>query len=195
MTSRRSRVVAALRRARGRAREDERGGDTIFAILFIMPLMMVLTFALVDIGVMFADRFAVTNVLRDAARGVAAYGSDGPLPWAPPPANTISFSEQATRRLWNDETGKCRYGPCQSGERPQVVCGRMDEQGNLLGRSALAAGDTVGCRVVGEYPYKSVTGGLLDTPLGLGLGGVVSPFPVWVTARAETGLQGNPNVR
>jgi hypothetical protein len=175
---------------------DERGGDTIFAILFVVPFMLVLVFALVDIGVMFSSRYAVTNVLRDATRGVAAYGGNGPFPYAPPPSDTVTFSRQAENRL-NESANQCRFGPCSPG-RVRVQCGRMTEDGRYLGPTATAVGDTVGCRISsnnGRYPYKSVVGGLLNTPLGVGMGRIVQPFTAWVTARAEQAPNGgNPNV-
>jgi len=53
-------------------------------------------------------------------------------------------------------------------------------------------GDTVGCEIVGEYPFKGVTGGLLDTPLAAGFGGIVGPFDAKVLGKSETG--DNPSV-
>lgn len=180
----------ALRRPRTK---DESGIEAIWTVLFVIPFMFVLTFATVDFGVMFAARSSVDAVLSDAVRQVAAYGGDGPFAYQPPP--NMSFSSQAARRLNSDGNGGtgCLYGPCQSGHAPiQVRCGRYDDNGAWIGGNARYLGDTIGCEVVGEYPFKGVTGGLLDTPLAAGFGNIVGPFDAKVLGKSETG--DNPSI-
>lgn len=185
--------MGALRRAWGRRRGEETGLEAIWTVLFVIPFMFVLTFAVIDFGVMFAARSAVNGVLSDATRQVTAYGGDGPFEYQPPPYT--SFSSQAATRLNSNGRGGsgCLYGPCESGHPPiQVRCGRYSDTGQWIGGNARFLGDTMGCEVVGEYPFKGVTGGLLDTPLAAGFGGIVGPFEAKVLGKSETG--DNPSV-
>lgn len=192
-----------------RSRTDERGGDMIWTVLFVIPFMLIITFLMVDLGTMFATRSAVTNVLRDTVRQVSAYGSNcgaGECPYAPPPANTVSFSQQGQNRLRSGPNGSCTFGPCFTDQPIVVQCGRATYLSGAAGNytnvvitpfgnpvsDPIIVGTPIGCEVVGEYPYKGVTGGVLNTPLGAGLGGLVGPFPVKVTGTTETG--NNPNI-
>jgi len=181
---------AALRR---RGRRSESGIEAIWTVLFVIPFMFILVFATIDFGVMFAARSAVNGVLTDAVRQVSAYGGDGPFSYQPPPYT--SFSSQASARLNSNGNGGtgCLYGPCESGHPPiQVRCGRYSDSGQWIGGNARYLGDTVGCEIVGEYPFKGVTGGLLDPPLAAGFGGIVGPFDAKVLGKSETG--DNPSV-
>lgn len=193
-----------------RTGKDERGGDMVWTMLFIIPFMLILTFLMVDLGTMFATRFAVTNVLRDSVRQVSAYGSNcgggsasPDCRFAPPPANRgVSFSMQAEQRL-NGANGNCNYGPCYVEGMPiRVTCGATDGNGNIRANSAaLYVGDEIGCEIAGPmikngrpvYPYKGVTGGILNTSLAAGFGGLVGPFPVKVLGRSEAG--DNPSIK
>lgn len=193
-----------------RSRSDERGGDMIWTVLFVIPFMLIITFLMVDLGTMFATRSAVTNVLRDTVRQVSAYGSNceaGECPYAPPPAsNGISFSQQAQNRLRSGPNGTCTFGPCFADQPIVVQCGRAEYLSGIAGdytnvvirpfgdpaSDPITVGTPIGCEVVAKYPYKGVTGGVLNTPLGAGLGGLVGPFPAKVTGTTETG--NNPNI-
>lgn len=198
-------MLSRLARVTSRARRDEKGGDTVWTMLFVIPFMLVLTFLLIDVGTMFATRYAVTNVLRDAVRQVSAYGSncDGDqCPFAPPPANTgVSFSEQAEEFLNSGPDGTCKFGPCEPYKvQITVQCGRYDVNTGVIYPNVNAenVGDWIGCEVTNvingkkRYPYAGVTGGILQTDLALGFGGLVGPFPVQVIGRSETG--DNPSI-
>lgn len=182
--------------ARARLRGDETGGDTIWTMLFVVPFMLILVFALIDIGTMFATRYAVTNVVSDTVRAYSAYGGDGPFEFQPEPR--MAFSQQATVRLNQGKDGTCTFGPCTKDATPRVQCGRFlpDEDRILYGVNPRYVGDWIACEVVtnGEtkYPYKGVTGGVLDTDLGIGFGGLAGEFPVRVIGRSEAG--DNPNI-
>lgn len=165
---------------------EERGGDSILFIVFVIPFMVTMTFVLVDLGNYFSVKYAVTNILRDSARGVAAYGSDTAPSFAPNPGQR--FSTIARNRMVSG--GKCVYGPCTT-TSINVVCGAVN--GNqVTSANVTAVGQQVGCTVT-NYPYKSLAGaGLLGSSWGLGFGAVIKPFTVTVTTVAEVGP--NPNL-
>lgn len=190
------RKVGALMRFSGQRRPRTRGdagADMIFTVIFVLPIMFVLALFTVDVGMMFANRFAVTNIINDAVRTAQVNGGNGPFAWQPP--DTLSASQRAEQRLNNGNT--CAYGPCTREYLPVTVeCGRADEAGNIYPlENARYIGDWVGCRITNTvngfsypvYPYHGVTGGLLNTPFAMGLGGIVAPFPVSAFGQSETG--------
>lgn len=165
-------------------RKSEDGNETV-VVLFWLPILFVLLVGLVDVGVMFGNRAAINDVLRDSARGMAAYGADCPTP-DPIPGNIECFSRQAEQRLYSD--GSCTFGFCTS--RPRVTCSAEDGSTTVK-----YARTVVTCEVDGKYPYRAVSAGLLNSPIGLGLGGLVGPFPASASAVAEVGSEGVIGIR
>lgn len=172
-------------------RREERGAETV-AMLFVIPVMVILVFALLDVGMMFRNRMLVENVARDAVRGAAADG--GVLTTR---TSGTDWEQYARDRLM-DSSGNCRIGQCDAGAHPLVDCSGNDRPGTAgmisaqtgqwyPGNTVQFAGDTITCIV--EYPYKPINGPLLNSPMGLGMGGLLKDFKVSVTARSETGDQ------
>lgn len=171
-------------------RREERGAETV-AMLFVIPVMVILVFALLDVGMMFRNRMLVENVARDAVRGAAADG--GVLTTR---TSGIDWEQYARDRLV-DGNGKCVIGQCDANEPVIVDCSgndRPNEAGMRTpsgawyqGNQVRLAGDTITCVV--EYPYKPINGPLLNSPMGLGMGSLLKDFKVSVTARSETGDQ------
>lgn len=169
-------------------RREERGAETV-AMLFVIPVMVVLVFALLDVGMMFRNRMLVENVARDAVRGAAADG--GVLTTR---TSGINWEQYALDRLV-DDGGKCRIGQCKAGGHVLVDCNGDERSGagmvsaqtgqRYTGNLVQYAGDTITCVV--EYPYKPINGPLLNGPIGLGMGNLLKEFDVSVTARSETG--------
>jgi Flp pilus assembly protein TadG len=163
--------AAARRRVRA-GRRDERGVETA-ALMFVLPTLIVLIFALLEFGFMIQTRMAVENVGRDTARRIAADGGN-----FNPRTNAIKrpWSQEATAALYAG--GKCKPSRCD--KPPVVTC-----TPTVAGR----AGDVVTCRIT--YYYRPLNKALLDSPIGLGMGRLITtPFVVTSSARAETGVNG-----
>lgn len=163
------------------ARRDERGAEAV-AMIFVIPVLVVLVLGLVDVGVMFQNRMAVENVVRDAARNAAADGGN------------YNKRTNSTGKQWDDVAfrtlysgNKCQLGSCQPGKRPTVNCTKITSvSGGVYNSNTVArAGDVITCRAT--YPYKPINGPLLNGPLGLGIGTLLKPFTFEVSARSETG--------
>lgn len=167
-----------------RGRRSERGVEAA-AILFVMPVLIILVFALIDIAVMFTVRSQVNAVARDAVRAAAADGGN-----LNPRTNTtgLSWSQAAYRQLYS--SGKCTFGRCDDGERPTVSCTKITTPAGAVYRGNVArdAGDLITCTV--NYPYKGINQGLLDSPIGLGFGAFLKDFTVSSSSRSETGVTG-----
>lgn len=165
---------------RQRTRES---GTELMVFLFTFPLICILLLGMISVGMYFSTRSAVTSVARDAVSGFAAYGEDCPDPDViPGPAKC--FSQQAEQRLWDG--GGCTQGPCTG--QPTVTC--STENGAAV---ATYVGEIVTCVV--DYPYAGVNKSLLDSPIGLGLGGLIDEYVIEVSAVAEIGTDGTVGIQ
>lgn len=165
-----------------RQRKDERGAEAV-AMIFVIPVLIVLVLALVDVGMMFRSRMLVENITRDAARNAAAEGGNFNNR-----TNTSgrAWDAYALERLYRN--GKCLVGNCKEGRVPTVDCKFQNApDGTPLPSSNVVrkAGDIVTCKTY--YPYKPINSELLNGPIGLGMGRLLKEFNVEVSARAETG--------
>ena len=165
-----------------RKTRDERGVETV-AMLFVIPVMVVLVLALIDVGMMFRARMLVENVYRDAARGAAADGGN-----YNPRTNITgeTWDQWGYKRLYDGS--KCRIAACKPGQAPTIDCSIVTGPDGVPYANrevAPQAGYLITCG--GHYPYKPINSALLDGPLGLGFGKLLKEFDVSVSARAETG--------
>lgn len=168
-------------RLRLRRRRDERAAEAV-AMLFVIPVLVVLVFALIDVGMMFRSRMLVENIARDAVRSAAA---DGGLFNERTSTTNTSWETWAESRLVKNN-GVCKVGYCQHGKEPTVDCWYIDATGGRYdGNVVHKAGDLVTCHIT--YPYAAINSGLLNSPIGLGMGALIQEFEVQASARAETG--------
>lgn len=154
-------------------------------MIFVIPVLVVLVLALIDVGMMFRTRMVVENIARDAVRNAAADGGN-----LNPRTNTIGgpWDEYALDRLWDGHA--CTVGACKDGDEPSVDCTRLTSaSGAPMGHGNVArkAGVVITCTV--HYPYKPINGALLNSPIGLGMGSLLKEFNFEVSARAETGSE------
>lgn len=167
---------AAMRRAR-----EERGVEAA-AMLIVLPVLVVLVLALIDVGQIVRTRMLVENVARDTARQAAADGGN-----YNPRTNTTGreWSRVGYRSLYAD--GSCTFSACRGNQKPVIDCETITRPNGSTYRSNVAgqAGDLITCNV--SYPYKPINGPLLNSPFGLGFGSLLKPFDVSASARAETG--------
>lgn len=166
-------------------RRNEDGVETA-AMLIVLPVLIILVFALVDIGVMFSTRAQVAGVARDVARAAAADGGN-----LNPTTTTTNKRWDTVGRAQLYSSGKCRYGRCQSGKAPTMNCRRITSTSSgtvYTSDVATRSGDLITCTIT--YPYRGINQGLLDSPMGLGFGSFLKPFTVEASARAETGRNG-----
>lgn len=156
-------------------RRDERAVETA-AMLIVLPILIVLVLTLIDVGLSLRTRMLVENAARDGARGVAADGGNYNPRTASNNLPAGGWSDVVMGELW-DGTG-CRFSRCS--ERPTVNC---------TPQVVAQSGDIVSCQVT--YFPKAINGGLLNSPLGLGMGALL-PETITITAqaRAETGDNG-----
>ena len=149
---------------------DERGAE-IAAMLFVLPVLLVLVIGLIDIGFALRTRMLVENAARDGARGVAADGGNlNPRT----NSNGVAWNNRVRNQLWN---GSCTMSNCSGA--PTVTC-----TPEVVNRS----GDMVSCTIV--YSYRGLNADLLNSPMGLGMGSFIKPFTVTSSARAEVGRTG-----
>lgn len=152
---------------------EERGAEAL-AMLIVVPFLVVLVLALIDVGNMMMTRMVVENLARDTARSAAADGGNDN-----PRTNMLGqpWDVHAFKQLWKN--GHCVPSACIGGQKPSLTCTPTIAQ---------QAGDLITCTV--NYPFKPINGDLLSGPLGLGMGHLLKPFTITVSARAETGSQG-----
>jgi Flp pilus assembly protein TadG len=168
------------RQAIARLRGDERGTETIVA-LFVLPILFILALGIIDIGFMMKTRMSVESIARDAVRAAAVDG--GNYTRATAAEQGRPWDAAALAALYRN--GSCTQSPCK--HAPSVDCQTITSPTGSVYRSNQVnrAGDLITCTV--QYPYKPITGGILSTPMGLGLGALVDrPFTITVTARADT---------
>jgi hypothetical protein len=130
---------------------------------------------------MFKTRLAVESIARDAVRSAAVDGGNYTLATATEQGRP--WDAAALAALW--QNGKCTQSQCK--HAPTVDCQTVTTPTGSKYRSNQVnrAGDVITCTVV--YPYQPLSGGLLNSPIGLGLGGLVDrTFTISVTARADT---------
>jgi hypothetical protein len=166
-------IFARSYRKVNNANRDESGSEMV-AMIFVLPFLIVLVFALFDLGIMFSTRFYVTNVIRDATRNVAIYGGDEPL-YGPMRGSGTTFSGIARDRLWKN--GRCAVGLCSAA--PEITCvpDTVDQAGAL-----------VKCTVL--YHYKGMNTELVGGSMGIGIGKALGDFTVSSEAYAEVGVNG-----
>lgn len=165
-----------------RNRDDERGVEAV-AMLIVIPVLCVLIFALIDIGMMIRTRVAVENVARDTVRRAASDGGN-----FNPRTNPYGKAWDTIALDTLYKSGKCTQSKCTS--KPTVNCRRVTPPTGAAytSNTVRKSGDLLTCTVT--YPYKPINGALLNSKMGLGFGKMLGPFTVTMTARAETGTQG-----
>ena len=169
----------------GHRKRDERGAE-FAAALFVFPVLFILIIGCIEIGFYVQTRMRVENVLRDAARTVAADGGDNN-----PRTNRDgrSISDVATRAM---RTGsRCRLSQCD-GTLPVVNCENVTRANGVTYHEPIVkfSGETVTCKLDGKYPYKPLAATLMEGPLGLGIGQMLVDFDASESARSETGTDG-----
>jgi Flp pilus assembly protein TadG len=171
-------------------KHDERGSAEFATALMVIPVLFVLIVGTIEIGFYVQTRMRVENIARDAARQVAAGGgnynertiADGDL----------AMDQLAKQKLWNGS--KCKLSQCGEGAdagEPSIDCRQVTrlDGSTYPADKVVMSGETVTCTV--HYHYRKLSGGLLDGPLGLGIGGIVKQdFTVNESARSETGTDG-----
>lgn len=152
-------------------RRDENGSAEIITTLFVMPFLLYLILALIDISLYMNTRSSVESVTRDAVRQAAMWGGTGPSVRLNPTGkgvDTLIFN-----RLY--EGGKCNYSSCIA--PPSVTCGPTQVSN---------AGTPVSCTVT--YKYKSVVPGM--SLLGFeGITKNAEGFTITEKALSETGYR------
>lgn len=166
------------------AKRNERGSAELVTTLMLMPLLIFVILALIEVSVYMQTRTSVQNALADATRQVAAYGGDNTR--LNPTANT-PISAQLTNTLFRN--GRCTYSHCENGKQPTVRCGIVTSTGAngipvFSGTGyATSPGQEVACYVT--YPYKGVTGG----GWLLGFEQIAKPFSIVEYSRTEVGFR------
>jgi len=175
-----------LRAILAQHRGDERGVETV-AMIIVIPVLFILIMGLLDVGMMLRARMSVENILRDAARQAAADGGN-----LNPRLNTsgVAWDTWAYKKLVKD--GKCTVSGCDSTSF-SVNCRTITTAAGVVYTNknvADNAGDVITCTIV-RYPYKGLNEPMLNSPLGLGIGGMLKDFTNMSTsARAEVGTNG-----
>lgn len=103
-----------------RRNNHEEGNDLVIT-LFMIPFVLALLFAMIDISSYFQARTQVQNIVRDGAREVAKYSGTDPTIALNREANGgtgVDVSRSVLNKLWDGE--KCTISACES--KPVVVC-------------------------------------------------------------------------
>lgn len=166
-------------------RKDERAVEAP-AMMIVIPVLVVLVLTLIDVGNMVRIRMTVENIARDTARSAAADGGNFNAR-----TNTIGGEWDDINRdaLWRN--GRCTLSDCIDGRQATLECNQVTPAngGSTYNANvAQRAGDLISCTAY--YPYEAINKGLLNSPLGLGMGSLLKPFTITQTARAETGTNG-----
>lgn len=142
----------------------ENGDSEVISVLFIIPLVIFLLFAFIDISMYFQSRSTVQSMTRDAARSVAIYGgNDSRL-------NPNSKSIATTLKDQLYKNGECTVSDCA--KPPQVKCSPTTTK---------KAGQITTCSV--RYTYKSLNPlNPISAPI------TNKTYIVTATSRAETGF-------
>lgn len=166
-----------------RLRRDERGSEMAAAI-FVLPVLFILLIGIIDVGWMIKTRMVVDNIISTTVKQAGADGGDyNPVAMRPGEA---AWSTQAMRTLWDG--GNCTQSHCSAA--PSVFCDKVTRPNGSVyySQRVVDAGDVITCTV--NYPYSPLSGGLLNTPLGLGIGGLLHGFTITESARSEIGSSG-----
>ena len=152
-------------------RRNENGSAEIITTLFVMPFLLYLILALVDISLYMNTRSSVESVTRDGVRQAAMWGGTSEKVRLNPTGKsvgTIIFD-----RLYTG--GKCTYSNCI--EPPSVTCDSLQVSN---------AGTPITCTVT--YKYKSVVPGM--SLLGFeGITKNADGFTISEKALSETGYR------
>jgi Flp pilus assembly protein TadG len=157
----------------------ESGASDIVVTLFMMPIVLGLVFALIDISSYFQVRAQVQNITRDGARQVALYGGTSPtIPLNVQKTGGTDVTSQVFAKLYKN--GNCTLSACGSGtesgtaaKSPSVTC--TPSIARTLNANAT-------CSVT--YYYRSIGGGIAQN---LGFGAIVSvPIKISETFKVET---------
>lgn len=124
-------------------RKDENGSAEIITTLFVMPFLLYLILALVDVSLYMNTRSSVESVTRDGVRQAAMWGGSSGEVRLNPTGKDVSTLIQ--NRLFNGD--KCTYSNCIA--PPDVTCSPA-----VVNYS----GTEISCTVT--YKYKSVVPGL-----------------------------------
>lgn len=149
-------------------RED--GSSDVVVTLFMIPFVIGLVFALIDVSTYFQVRSSVQNITRDGARQVALYGGA---------SETIALNRETTggknitavvmNQLWQD--GNCTLSGCTV--PPTATCGP-----NI----AYSLNEDAYCTVT--YNYNSIGGGIVAW---LGFGAITgAEIKITETFKVET---------
>lgn len=142
----------------------ENGDSEIVTVLFIIPIVVLLLFAFIDMSMYFQTRSTVQTMTRDAARSVAIYGGDNSR------LNPNSKSISATLKDQLYKNGKCTVSSCST--PPKVKCSPTVTK---------SAGQITKCSV--SYTYESLNPlNPISSPI------TNKTFVVNATSRSETGF-------
>lgn len=97
---------------------EEQGSDVVVT-LFMIPFVLGLIFALIDVSTYFQTRSQIQNIARDGARQVALYGGQSKSV----PLNTTGKDVVTTVKDRVYKNGACVPSGCPSGYTPTVTCG------------------------------------------------------------------------
>lgn len=144
---------------------EERGSSELPVTIILLPFVIFLIFALIDISFYMNTRSNVQSILRDGTRLVALYG--GNSSGSPLNPNGKNIDVMITDRLW--QNGECTQSYCDS--KPIVSC-----TPNLARNIA----QDVSCTIT--YDYRPVVNDFF-----FGFSGVTDPkFTIRETSISET---------
>jgi Flp pilus assembly protein TadG len=89
---------------------NEKGSSELPVTLIVLPFILFMIFALIDVGFYFNTRSQVQNVLNQGVREMALYGGNS----ASNPLNTTgkTVQQNITDRLYNSSTRRCVISQC-----------------------------------------------------------------------------------
>lgn len=166
-------------------KHNERGSAEFATALMVFPVLFVLIIGSIEIGFYVQTRMRVENIAREAARSVAADGGNYNIA-----TNTSGKIDAKAQLALTGDHSFCKLSKCT--KAPKITCDHITRLSGAKYNSQRVdyAGETVTCEVL-DYPYKGLSGGLMDAPvLGLGIGSILKPFTVRESARSETGKLG-----
>lgn len=152
-------------------RRDETGSAEIITTLFVMPFLLYLILALIDVSLYMNTRSSVESVTRDGVRQASMWGGTGQNVRLNPTGKSVDTL--IFERLYSGD--KCTYSSCIA--PPSVTCGPTQVSN---------AGTPITCSVT--YKYKSVVPGM--SLLGFeGITKNADGFTITEKALSETGYR------